>query len=209
MATPLPTQNSGLEGEMAPGKSMDLQSGSSTIAGTLDEPVSATILRDLRKIWVKIRHVLNPTGGQQETLKELRNWDLWGPLLLCLQLSIMLSIASPPGQEDVLFASVFFIFWVGSGVVTLNAQLLGARISFFQSVCILGYCIFPLNIASVLCYFVSNWIFRTVVGAICYVWSTRASVVFMGSMVEEKRKILAVFPVFLFYIIITWMIVIE
>ena len=48
--------------------------------------------------------------------------------------------------------------------VTLNAQLLGGKISFFQSVCVLGYCIFPLNVASVLCFFVSHWLFRVVVG---------------------------------------------
>jgi len=188
---------------------MDIQSGSSTLSGTLDEPVSVTLKRDLLKIWVKIKYVINPSGQQEDTLRELRNWDLWGPLLLCLQLSIMLSLSAPPSQEMVIFASVFFIFWIGSGIVTLNAQLLGGKISFFQSVCVLGYCIFPLNIASVLCFFVSNWLFRVVVGTVCYVWSTRASVMFMGAMVQKERRILAVYPVFLFYIVIAWMIMIE
>ena len=188
---------------------MDVQPGSSALSGTLDEPVSATLLRDLRKIWVKIKFVVNPTGKQEDTLRELRNWDLWGPLLLCLHLSIMLSISAPPSQEMVLFASVFFIFWVGSGFVTLNAQLLGGNISFFQSVCVLGYCIFPLNVASVLFFFVSNWIFRVLVGGACYAWATRASVMFMGAMVEEKRRLLAVYPVVLFYIVILWMIIVE
>ncbi len=188
---------------------MDIQTGSSALSGTLDEPVSATLLRDLRKIWVKIKFVVNPTGEQEDTLRELRNWDLWGPLLLCLHLSIMLSVSAPPSQEMVLFASVFFIFWVGSGFVTLNAQLLGGKISFFQSVCVLGYCIFPLNVASVLFFFVSNWVFRVLVGGVCYVWATRASVMFMGAMVEEKRRLLAVYPVVLFYIVILWMIIVE
>eukprot|EP00946_MAST-07B_sp_MAST-7B-sp1_P003558 g3558.t1 len=180
-----------------------------SLSGTLDEPVSETVMRDLRKIWVKIKYVVNPKREEEETLRELRNWDLWGPLLMCLHLSIMLSISAPPSQEMVLFASVFFIFWVGSGFVTLNAQLLGGNISFFQSVCVLGYCIFPLNVASVLCFFVSHWLFRVVVGVFCYAWSTRASVMFMGAMVEEKRRLLATYPVFLFYIVILWMILIE
>ena len=193
---------------------MNVQSGSSSLSGTLDEPVSVTLKRDFDKIWQKIKFVMNPKAlqdqGQQEaTLRELRNWDLWGPLLLCLQLSIMLSLSAPPSQEMIIFASVFFIFWIGSGVVTLNCQLLGGKISFFQSVCVLGYCIFPLNVASVLCFFVSNWLFRVIVGTVCYVWSTRASVMFMGAMVQKERRILAVYPVFLFYICIACMIVIE
>ena len=74
------------------------------VSGTLDEPVSVTLKRDLDKIWVKIKYVVNPTGEQEDTVRELRNWDLWGPLLLCLQLSIMLSLSAPPTQEMVIFA---------------------------------------------------------------------------------------------------------
>lgn len=43
--------------------------------GTLDEPVSATIMRDVRKIGIRLRHVLVPNNS---TESELRNWDLWG-----------------------------------------------------------------------------------------------------------------------------------
>ena len=74
----------------------------------------------------------------------------------------------------------------------MNAQLLGGKISFFQSVCVLGYCIFPLNVASVLCFVVSNWLFRVIVVAVCYLWATKASVMFMGAMVQKERRILAV-----------------
>ena len=88
----------------------DFNAGSPQSRGTLDEPVSATLLRDLRKIWTKIKMVIMPTGGEEETLKELRNWDLWGPLMLCLLLSITLSLSAPEGQEMLLFTSVFFIF---------------------------------------------------------------------------------------------------
>ena len=47
--------------------------------GSLDEPVSETILRDWNKIYVKLRVVLRPQSNQEETLRELRQWDLWGP----------------------------------------------------------------------------------------------------------------------------------
>jgi len=48
-------------------------------------------------------------------------------------------------------AAVFVVVWAGAAIVTLNAQLLGGRISFFQSVCVLGYSIFPLNVGALLC----------------------------------------------------------
>lgn len=83
---------------------------------TLDEPVTRTIMRDLRMIATKLKYVLVPRGGTEETLKSLRDWDLCmyclfyvytmpivhkrrylfifafvasgGPLVLCLSLSM-------------------------------------------------------------------------------------------------------------------------
>ena len=142
---------------------------------TLDEPVSTTILRDLRRVALKLRYVLMPAVSQADTIKELRNWDLWGPLLLCLVLSILLSLSAPVGQSTLVFASVFVIVWAGAGVVTLNAQLLGGNISFFQSVCVLGYCIFPLVLAAFLCFLWSNSTWRTLLVCAALVWSTRGA----------------------------------
>ncbi|CAG8634748.1 11273_t:CDS:2, partial [Diversispora eburnea] len=53
------------------------------VSNTLDEPVSETLLRDLRNIAIKLRQVLNPKGRSDV----LRDWDLWGPLILCLALA--------------------------------------------------------------------------------------------------------------------------
>ena len=77
--------------------------------------------------------------------------DLWGPLLVCLILSTILSITAPGDTGTLVFAAVFVIVWVGAAIVTLNAQLLGGTISFFQSVCILGYCVFPLTLSALGC----------------------------------------------------------
>ena len=62
---------------------------------------------------------------------DLRDWDLWGPLFLCLLLALTLSISSSPDQSleesaTMVFALVFVIVWAGAAVITLNAQLLGA-----------------------------------------------------------------------------------
>ena len=126
--------------------------------GTLDEPVTETIMRDLRMVGNKMMCVLNPRKANIETLK---NWDLWGPLILCLMLATLLSWFAPYEQKSLVFASVFVIIWCGAAVVTVNALLLGGNISFFQSVCVLGYCIFPLNIASLVCLIGGHILWRT------------------------------------------------
>ena len=142
--------------------------------------------------------------------------DLWGPLLLCLMLSVVLSLKAPADQTSLVFAAVFVIIWCGAFVVTLNAKLLGGKISFFQSVCVLGYCVFPLNISAVLSlvaplFFGGGVLFAVRFAAVVagFVWSTRASVVFMSQLVKEERKVLAVYPVFLFYILIGWIVMLH
>jgi hypothetical protein len=81
--------------------------------------------------------------------------DLWGPLLVCLLLSSVLSVTAPGDSTSLVFAAVFVIVWCGAAAVTVNAQLLGGKISFFQSICILGYCVFPLTISSISCLILS------------------------------------------------------
>ena len=85
-------------------------------------------------------------------------------------------------------------------------------ISFFQSVCVLGYCVFPLAISSILLLifhaFTRHIILDLIVVAIAFIWSTRASVVFIGQFISDERRALAVYPVFFFYTFLGWMILI-
>lgn len=60
----------------------------------LDEPVLTTILRDLRNIWDKVLLVLYPKGESQV----LKEWDLWGPLVLCLGLAMYVNYPSLPNS---------------------------------------------------------------------------------------------------------------
>jgi len=142
-----------------------------------------TICRDLRQIGFKLKYVLIPKM-ESERKNEMRHWDLWGPLLLCLMLAITLSLSTKEGA-DIVFATIFVIIWVGAGIVTLNAKLLGGKISFFQSVCLLGYCVFPINIVAVICAFLGSSLFivRIILVLLSFCWSTYSSVGFMGSLV--------------------------
>eukprot|EP00568_Trieres_chinensis_P007074 CAMPEP_0183308398 /NCGR_PEP_ID=MMETSP0160_2-20130417/21783_1 /TAXON_ID=2839 ORGANISM="Odontella Sinensis, Strain Grunow 1884" /NCGR_SAMPLE_ID=MMETSP0160_2 /ASSEMBLY_ACC=CAM_ASM_000250 /LENGTH=200 /DNA_ID=CAMNT_0025472239 /DNA_START=114 /DNA_END=713 /DNA_ORIENTATION=- len=134
---------------------------------TLDEPVMETIMRDARSVASKLKVVLlpldrnthfgystvstedvQPGENQRQVIDRLREWDLWGPLIVCLSLSVILSVRAPGNQASAVFAAVFVAIWIGSAVVTINAQMLGGTISFFQSVCVLGYCVFPLMLSA-------------------------------------------------------------
>jgi hypothetical protein len=42
-----------------------------------------------------------------------------------------------------------------------------------------------------------------------YLWATTASVGFLAALVPEKRKLLATYPVGLFYLVMAWMILVQ
>jgi len=194
---------------MATISSEQIQPISAPELNTLDEPVHTTIIRDLKKIGYKLYHVVLPRGKAPNAL---RDWDLWGPLFLCLTLAIILSRRTAD-QAPLVFALVFVIVWCGAAVVTLNAQLLGGTLSFFQSVCVLGYCIFPLTLAAIVCFVVSEFwnslLFRGLVVLGAFVWSTFASIGFLKGLTPPHRRALAVYPIFLFYLVLSWMVLIQ
>lgn len=178
---------------------------------TLDEPVKETILRDLRAVGNKFIHVLYP----KRSSALLRDWDLWGPLLLCVTLALLLQggAADNDKERGPEFAEVFVIIWFGSIIITLNSKLLGGTISFFQSLCVLGYCIMPLTVAMAMCRIILvasagpvSFALRLVVVTASFGWSTFASTAFLADSQPPNRKALVVYPVFLFYFVIGWMV---
>jgi len=125
-------------------------------------------------------------------------------------LGIMLSVNAPTTQSLGIFTGVVVIVSVGSLVVTLNAKLLGGRVSFFQSLCVLGYCIFPLVIAAIVSTFVRILAVRVPVVLGGWAWAVWASTNFLdGTKIESQRVLLAVYPILLFYFILAWMILIQ
>ncbi|KII85054.1 hypothetical protein PLICRDRAFT_166551 [Plicaturopsis crispa FD-325 SS-3] len=175
---------------------------------TLDEPITTTIARDLLSVYAKIIQVLYPRKSSGREV--LKDWDLWGPLILCLLLGIMLSINAPPSQSLGVFTSVVVIISLGSLVVTVQAKLLGGRVSFFQGLCVLGYCVAPLNIAAFISCFVRIIWVRAPIALAAWAWCIWASVNFLdGTKIEQQRILLAVYPLLLFYFILAWMILIQ
>lgn len=131
----------------------------------------------------------------------LRDWDLWGPLLFCILLSLFLSLRAEASHRSEAFSGVFTLVWAGEAVVTLQIKLLGGNISFFQSVCIIGYTLFPLCIAAVLSAFGCPVVVRIPVYIVLVLWSLAAGVSILGgSGVVKNRVGIAVYPLFIFYV---------
>jgi hypothetical protein len=183
---------------------------------TLDEPVSVTISRDLKAIAYKFAHVFFP---KQSTLL-LKDWDLWGPVSLCVILSISLQGNTNVDSNAPEFASVFALIIVGAVLVTLNTKLLSGKISFFQSICVLGYCLLPLVLVSLLNDFivlisghgsVTSFVIRFLIVVFSCVWSVFASTAFLAADTINlvDRKSLAIYPIFLFYFVISWLIILD
>ncbi|KAL2120493.1 hypothetical protein VTJ04DRAFT_4520 [Mycothermus thermophilus] len=139
--------------------------------------------------------------GASTPAGQIRDWDLWGPLVFCLLLSTLLCLKSREQQREVVFSGVFALVWIGMAVVTVQIKLLGGNISFAQSICVIGYTLFPLVIAALLSALSLHWIARIPVYIFLILWSLAAGVsILSGSGVVKNRVGLAVYPLFIFYV---------
>jgi len=75
------------------------------------------------------------------------------------------------------FGILFIIMWGGAFVVTINTKLLGGHISFFQCVCVLGYCVFPILLAAIAIYAIRGigvrlLLIKIIISGVALLWST-------------------------------------
>ncbi len=79
-------------------------------------------------------------------------------------------------DSGVVFTTVFVIIWIGSMIITVNTRLLGGRLSFMQCICLLGYCLFPLNVAALLVRVFFKFlpgVFKLFIVCFTFMWSTK------------------------------------
>ncbi|URE38571.1 Yip1 domain [Musa troglodytarum] len=163
---------------------------------TLTEPVLDTVKRDLTRIVSNLKLVVFPNPFREDPGKALRDWDLWGPFFFIIFLGLTLSWSASVKKSEV-FAVAFAVLAAGAVILTLNVLLLGGRIIFFQSLSLLGYCLFPLDIGALICSLKNNVVIKIVVASITLAWSSWAAYPFMSAAVDPRRKALALYPVFL------------
>ncbi|CAN1326499.1 Protein YIP4a [Linum perenne] len=161
--------------------------GSNAAAGfgpapnTLTEPVWDTVKRDLSRIVSNLKLVVFPNPFREDPGKALRDWDLWGPF--------------------------FFIVFLGLFLSWSASFKKGGQIIFFQSLSLLGYCLFPLDVGALICMLQDNVILKIVVVCVTLGWSSWAAYPFMSSAVNPRRKALALYPVLLMYVSVGFLII--
>ncbi|XP_058067947.1 protein YIP4a-like [Magnolia sinica] len=181
-------------------------SGFGSPADTLTEPVWDTVKRDMSRIVSNLKLVVFPNPNREDPGKALRDWDLWGPFFFIVFLGLILSWSASVKKSEV-FAVAFAVLAAGAVVLTLNVVLLGGQIIFFQSLSLLGYCLFPLDMGALLCMLKDNVILKIIVVAVTFAWSSWAAYPFMSAAVAPRRKALSLYPVFLMYISVALLII--
>lgn len=161
----------------------------------------------MRRVGQNLVLVAFPFKDRSQQSTALRNWDLWGPMAFTIALAACLSARSP--DLAAVFSLVFALVSVGAVALTLNVVLLGGSIGFFQSLCLLGYCLFPLNVVAIICLVTTNTIARWIVAPLGVAWASWASVPFVVGAVPANRRALAVYPLGLLYVTLGWLALIS
>ncbi|KAI3782206.1 hypothetical protein L2E82_12242 [Cichorium intybus] len=181
-------------------------SGFGPPANTLTEPVWDTVKRDLSRIVSNLKLVVFPNPYREDPGKALRDWDLWGPFFFIVFLGLTLSWSASVKKSEV-FAVAFALLATGAIILTLNVLLLGGHIIFFQSLSLLGYCLFPLDIGALICMMKDDVMMKIVVVCVTMAWSSWAAYPFMSTAVNPRRKALALYPVLLMYVSVGFLII--
>ncbi|CAL9074553.1 unnamed protein product [Musa textilis] len=173
---------------------------------TLTEPVWDTVKRDLTRIVSNLKLVVFPNPYREDPGRALRDWELWGPFFFIVFLGLTLSWSASVKKSEV-FAVAFAVLASGAIILTLNVLLLGGHIIFFQSLSLLGYCLFPLAVGALVCMLEGNVIIKIVVVSVTLAWGCWAAYPFVSAAVNPRRKALALYPVFLMYISVGFFII--
>jgi hypothetical protein len=63
-------------------------------------------------------------------------------------------------------------------IITLNSKLLGGNLSLLQCICLLGYCLFPLNVAALLVRVFLSFLpafIKLLIVVVSFLWSTKGT----------------------------------
>ena len=144
------------------------------VHNSLNEPIMTSLMRDLNRIYAKLKIVALPVSSEAKN-KELKQWDLWGPFIICLLLGTILCFTTKK-NSGLVFSMIFIIMWIGAIVITMNSSLLGGKLTLMQCICLLGYCTFPSVVASffnrVLLKFIPSFA-KLLIVFISFIWSTK------------------------------------
>lgn len=152
---------------------------------------------DLRDIYYKVRCVMFPhpsLGFNRSVLKD--SPDFWGPLFVIL----LFSLVSLYGQFHVI-SWILTIWLSGSFLIFVLTRVLGAEVSYGQTLGVVGYSVIPLIFAVIILPLISFIpLLNLAVKILAVVWASYSA----GSLLVDQqlghKKILLLYPTFLLYI---------
>ena len=144
------------------------------VHNSLNESIMTSLMRDLNRVYAKLKIVALPVASEAKN-KELKQWDLWGPFIICLLLGTILCFTTKK-NSGLVFSMIFIIMWIGAIIITMNSSLLGGKLTLMQCICLLGYCTFPSVVASFINRVALKSIpslIKLIIVFISFVWSTK------------------------------------
>lgn len=158
--------------------------------------IKDSIYRDFYLIYIKLKNIVNPfrkINNNDDGSFYIIQWDLWGPLIFTVILTCILKNIS-----------IFMIFWFAGFFIYLNGYFLGIKYNVFHILCLLGYCLFPLDVGAILLsLFDPDMKARFVFSCLTCFWSIYSIFNFLRNIYPEQ-KLLVIYPFALFYIFIAW-----
>ncbi|PIC15029.1 hypothetical protein B9Z55_027135 [Caenorhabditis nigoni] len=157
---------------------------------------------DLTDIYYKIRCVLLPLPYFRMKLNIVRESpDFWGPLAVVLAFAIL----SLYGQFGVV-SWIITMWFCGGFMVYFIARALGGDVGYSQVLGIVGYCLIPLVVTSLVTpllsgHFSSRFrLLSNALGMFGTVWSVYSAGTLLCVDELQAKKPLVVYPVFLLYV---------
>ena len=158
------------------------------------------------------------SGGDEytsETMGKIRDWDLWGPLVINLGFSLIITYLQTrslktggenSGGKDAssqTFSAAFTLIWASLAVLSINIQLLSpvqqklenggmtngvVGLSFFQCISLLSYALFPIVLGGMFSLFIPFRFVRLIINVIMLSWSLLCTWLIMAIASNCKRK---------------------
>lgn len=150
-----------------------------------------------------------------ETIGKIRDWDLWGPLVLNLAFSLIITFlqtrslnangGNPLGKDtsSQTFSAAFTLIWASLAVLSINIQLLSPvqqklengsmtngiiGLSFFQCVSLLSYALFPVILGGMLSIFIPFKFVRLIINMLMLMWSLLCTWLILAIVNNCKKK---------------------
>ena len=147
-----------------------------------------------------------------ETMKKIRDWDLWGPLVINLMFSLIITylqskkLNSNDNNNETssqIFSAAFTLIWASIAILSVNIQLLSpvqqklqnggvtngiVGLSFFQCISLLSYSMFPIVIGGLISCFVPYKFVKLIINLIMLCWSLLCTWLIIAIFSNCKRK---------------------